>query len=550
MEKTVKILLASTQVRGVIGDGGLGDVAAAVAKAVNNCDCEFKTDLIMPVFHRDAQEKAVVLQEQGKITSSAVIHVPYDGNDYPVEVLESSLLVKNTTTFLLKCNALELEKNKAEEAVFFARCVCEFCKGKEYQIIHCNDWNTGLIPVYLKKIYTGFNIKTLYTAHNAEGGFQGEFDGPKRIIEIAGLQPYEWELLDPKTDSKFSVIHNWKFNFLKTAICSADRVNTVSETYHNELLQTNFGGGLVGVFEELKKKGTFSGILNGIDMEEFNPQKNTVLKENKLNFGDVPGAVKTRTELRKKDFWKKYWLDQMIDTETGKTDIFKVIRYLEPHWLDAVQQSSRINEDIRIPIIGTVTRIDYQKVPILVETLKRIIKPDCGFQFILMGTDNGDDTGKSYTDEFKNLNQKYPYNFLFFNIFDTDFSHLLYALIDIFVVPSIWEPCGLTQMYALKYGAPAIVRKTGGLLESIKDGITGFHFLEDPANSNKDGRADVSGAAQELAAAIEKALDIKKNDKKRWKDMMEAGMKENFSWEKTIPTYVQRYREVLAKATP
>jgi starch synthase len=351
--------------------------------------------------------------------------------------------------------------------------------------------------------------------------------------------------LNPKTDSNFSVIHKWEFNFLKTAICSADRINTVSEKYHDELLQSNFGDGLDSAFKERDLKGSFTGILNGIDKDEFNPQKDIHLKEYNLNFDDVPGAIRAKITLRTKDFWKQFWLDQIVNTAAGKPDIFKIVKYLDPHWVDAIKQSSRISEDPKVPILGAVTRIDYQKTPILLDALQRIMtKPDCGFQFILMGTDGGDDKGKKYTGELNELCRKHPDNFLFFNIFDLKLSHYLYALFDIHIVPSIWEPCGLNQMYSVKYGAPAIVRKTGGLAESIEEGKTGFHFIEEKAYSNDDGRANIPEAAELLAATIYKAAALKKTNPAQWEKMMEAGMNSDFSWDKPIEKYLDIYREL------
>jgi starch synthase len=571
----MKVLLASVEIRGIYGTGGLGDVATALAKAVNNNrGFGFEADIIMPVFRYDARNVICELERERTIGDSDVkIKVPFGDEDTKVNVhVRETVLSEPTIKVFLLMGDIDLgkdPKNTAEEAVLFARSVCEFCREKkkkndEYHIIHCNEWNTGLIPLYLKTLYADLRIKTLYTAHNAEGSFQGDFDDPKRIIEVAGLrQQYEWELLDPGTKNKFSVIHGipgipGKFNFLKAALSSADWVNTVSETYHNDLLQPNFGNGLYKVFNELKQRGVFTGILNGIDKGEWNPHKDEHLEKYKMNFSNVSEALETKAKLREKDFWKQYWLDQTVDkpvdqtvdkpvdTATKKTDIFKAIKLADPRWADVVTQSSRINKKPEIPIVGLVTRIDYQKTTILVEALKRIIKPECGFQFILMGEDGGDDVGKGHTEEFRKLNKAFPGNFLFFNIFDIGLSHLLYALIDIFVVSSMWEPCGLTPMCALKYGAPAVVRKTGGLSESVRDGVTGFHFLENPVIKLdvEEKRRDIDNAAKELAAAIERALNIKKNDRAQWKTIMEAGMNEDFSWGNPVGEYIKIYRKL------
>ncbi|MGE5173772.1 MAG: glycogen synthase GlgA [Betaproteobacteria bacterium] len=374
--------------------------------------------------------------------------------------------------------------DNAERFIFFSRAVLELCTALDLrpEIVHCNDWQTGLVPLYLKKIYGGTGplrrTRSVFTVHNV--GYQGIFW--HWDMRLTGL---DWDVFTPDG------IEFWgKMNLLKAGLVYADVVSTVSKTYSREIQTPEYGYGLEGVL--VKRAEDLYGIANGIDYNEWNPSRDH----------SIP---RTYSAAR----------------PAGKVACKKTLL-------------ARLNlPDAGEPLIGMVTRlVDQKGLDILTEALPEILS--LGVQLVILGT--GDvkyhqvltEAASRYQDRMRVLLQ-----------YNDGLAKNIYAGSDLFLMPSHYEPCGLGQMIALRYGTVPVVRRTGGLADTVVDYRaktgrgTGFLFKK------------YSAAA--LVNCLRRALEVYGKPKK-WKLLVQAGMKQNFSWEQSAKEYVKIYRKALKKA--
>lgn len=378
----------------------------------------------------------------------------------------------------------EQYKDNDERFILLAKSVFELINklGWIPDIIHCNDWQCGLVPVYLKTIYgddpTFANIKCLYTVHNL--AYQGEF--PKASFAKTGL--------DEKLCNNDAMLHKNKLNFLKSGLLYSDSINTVSETYAKELTKyEDYGEGL---FEVLKKrKKDIHGIINGIDDSIWNP-----LKDKKIE--------------------KKYSIKNLEHKEENKK---------------ALAEKFGFDYDPQVPIISMISRIDNNKgFDLIKKSFNEILK--LNVRLILLG--NGD---KKYHQFFESMAAKKSSKFSCYLGFDEELAHLIEAGSDMFLMPSKIEPCGLNQMYSLVYGTVPVVRSTGGLADTVeayneKTGTgNGFVF----SKYDKD----------ELVKTVKRAVTVFSDDQKTWQKIMKNGMKANFSWLSSSKNYVDLYKKLL-----
>jgi starch synthase len=346
-------------------------------------------------------------------------------------------------------------------------------------IIHCNDWQTALVPAYLKTIYKDNellkNIKTVFTIHNL--GYQGIF--PKSSFEKSEL---------PKElDSEKGVIHKKKFNFMKVGIKFADVITTVSETYAKDICTKEFGEGLESVICEREKD--LVGILNGIDSRVWNPEKDKFIP-------------------------MKYSIKSLKDKAINKI---------------ALMEKFGFEADTNTPVIGIISRLSTGKgFDLIKKAFKKMMKLDA--KFVLLGTGE-----MKYVEFFEEAMVKYKKNFGCYLGFDEQLAHLIEAGSDMFLMPSKYEPCGLNQMYSLAYGTIPIVRRTGGLQDTVRDyseGKNGNGFVFDEYD------------ADAMLKAIERAIELFKTDKKTWKKLMTAGMKSDYTWLKSAKRYINLYAKI------
>jgi starch synthase len=340
-----------------------------------------------------------------------------------------------------------------------------------------------LVPAYLKTIYKdqeSFNkFKTLFTVHNL--AYQGEF--PVTSFKKTGL-PKELE-----TVSK-GIVHDGKVNFMKSGLMFADVINTVSQTYANEIrTKEEYGEGLKDVLA--KRKDSLYGIVNGIDKNVWNPEKD---KQIPANFSAKNIEEKL---VNKKELAERFGLVY----------------------------------DEKVPIIGLISRLyDSKGLDLVQKAFGDLMK--LNVQIILLGT--GDQKYHSFFDK---MASKYPKKFANYLGFNDELAHLIEAGADLFLMPSKYEPCGLNQMYSLVYGTVPIVRETGGLADTVVK----FNDKTEEGTGFVYKKYDVDDMLKEIKRAI-KIFE----DKKTWQKIMRAGMKSDFSWDSSAKKYIELYKTMLS----
>ncbi len=342
------------------------------------------------------------------------------------------------------------------------------------QVLHCHDWQTALVPVYIHTRLEGdptfMGLKTLLTIHNL--GYQGIY--PKRILAEVGL---EESVFHPDALEFFGQI-----NLLKGGIRFSDALNTVSPTYAREIQTPELGFGLDGLLRA--RSDMVSGILNGADYAEWNPDTDPHLAA-RYSASDLSGK-----RLAKQDLLKE--LDLPAD-------------------------------DLDRPLIGMVSRLDTQKGFELVEEVaEELAAEDCAFAVLA--------TSAPHLEEFlRGWAAAYPDKIAVRIAYDERLAHKIEAGADLFLMPSRYEPCGLSQIYSLRYGTVPVVRATGGLEDTV-DPTTGFKFR------------DYTGAS--LLEAVREALAAFR-DRERWRALMRRGMAKSFSWEASAEQYAALYRSLV-----
>ncbi|MEW6654517.1 MAG: glycogen synthase GlgA [Bacteroidota bacterium] len=370
-----------------------------------------------------------------------------------------------------------------ERFILLARSVYDLIQklGWVPDIIHCNDWQCGLVPAYLKTMLKNDSafkgIKTLFTIHNL--GFQGIF--PKSTFDKTAL-PKE-------ANSEKGILHKGSVNFIKSGLFYSDMINTVSETYAKEICSTKDLG--LG-FEELlsKRKKDLYGIINGIDETIWNPEVDTKIA-------------------------KKY---------SAKNLEFKIENK------KALADNFNFEFKPEVPVLGMITRLyDNKGMDILEKAFPELMKLD--IQLVLLGT--GD---KKYNRFFMNMATKYNDKFSCYIGFDDELAHLIEAGSDMFLMPSKFEPCGLNQLYSLVYGTVPIVRSTGGLADTVQK----FN----PTTLTGNGFVFEKYSAKDFVTEIKAAIKLYTTDPEMWKTIQINGMKSDFSWMNSTKKYVDLYKKL------
>jgi starch synthase len=376
----------------------------------------------------------------------------------------------------------EAYPDNAERFAFFGRAVLEGLKGLGFKpdIIHCNDWQTALVPVYRKTLYADdpfFRASaTVLTVHNA--GYQGVFPGDS----------LSWTQLGPDVFDMDGLEFFGQVNYLKGGVLFADAVTTVSRRHAEELQTREFGYDIAGVFQ--KRRERLFGITNGVDYENWDPARDVNLPA-AYSIGDLGGK-----------------------------GICK----------NALQERMGIEPDPRTPLLGSVSRMTYQKgMDVLAETLEHLL-PDEDFQIAVLGS--GDD---SIIARFERLRKMFPSRVGLYWGYDERLAHLMEAGLDVYLMPSRYEPCGLNQMYSMKYGTIPLVRATGGLDDTVRewDGSagTGFKFaLLGP---------------EELYNKLRYVIR-KYRDRAEWRALQANAMSYRHSWDDAAAEY-ERVYDLLRK---
>lgn len=368
-----------------------------------------------------------------------------------------------------------------EKYAFFSKAALSILPviGFRPDIIHCHDWQTGLVPVYLKERFQGsefyWGIKSIMTIHNLK--FQGVWD-IQTVKNITGLSDYYF------TPDKLE--HNRDANYLKGGIVYADAITTVSKTYAEEIKMPFYGEGLDGLMRA--RSNSLRGIVNGIDYEEYNPETDPAIFKNYHIRNFRKEKVKNKT---------------------------------------ALQEELGLEVNPKIMMIGMCSRLTDQKGLDLVSYVMDELCQD-GIQLVVLGTGDA-----QYENMFRHFAWKYG-NKVSANIYYSEsMSHKVYASSDAFLMPSLFEPCGLSQLMSLRYGTVPIVRETGGLKDTVVpyneyEGYgTGFSFT----NYNAD----------EMLNTIRYAERVYYDKKREWNKMIDRGMAEDFSWNSSAAQYEEMY---------
>ena len=369
-----------------------------------------------------------------------------------------------------------------EKFAYFSKAVLQALPYIDFapDIIHCHDWQTGLVPVFLKTqfgddhYYAG--IRTVYSIHNMK--FQGRWQ-LKAVMDITGLPE---QIFNDRELEAYG-----EANYLKGGIVYSDVVTTVSPTYAHDITTAEGGEGLGGLM--YARRDFLYGIVNGIDYQEYNPQTDPYIA-------------------------KQFNEEQMLSGKKANKE--------------ALQKEMGLPVDPDVLLIGMVSRMTDQKGFDLVSYMMDEILSTLNVQIVVLGT--GEDR---YQDMFRFFQNKYPDRLCAHIGYSEERAHRIYASCDAFLMPSLFEPCGLSQMMAMRYATVPIVRETGGLKDTVEayneyeHTGTGFSF----ANYN----------AHEMLAVIKYALDIFQNRKSEWNDIMKRDMESDFSWNASAEQYEKIY---------
>jgi starch synthase len=368
---------------------------------------------------------------------------------------------------------------------FFCRVAVELALGRAGlnwtpDVVHCNDWQTGLVPALLKLEHSA--PPTLFTLHNL--AYQGVFSR-EQFIQLQ-LPDVLW--------SPDSLEYHGQFSFLKGGLVHADRINTVSPGYAGEIQTPTFGCGLDGVLRQ--RSSVLSGVLNGIDTELWNPATDDALVQN-------------------------YTLDTLAQKQANKADLLRQFD---------------LNIGIEAPLLGFIGRLVEQKgIDLLVEALPELL--DAGAGIVMLGS------GEPHFEQMlRTMEGQYPNRVALVVGYDEALSHRIEAGVDIFLMPSRFEPCGLNQLYSLRYGTIPVVHKCGGLADTVVD-CTEETLADGTGNGFVFEHADAAGllyAARRAMAAY--------HDKTLWHSLQRNGMSLDLSWRQSALAYEQLYRQAAGRA--
>lgn len=456
--------------------GGLGDVSRSLPRAL--CDLGVDVRIAIPFY-------SVLKFHNAKRRKIGILKVRYDGEESTVQVYETKLPEKNVLVYLFQ-NTRYLNEPTSDTYPFFSTALIKFVEGNltsfKPQIVHCNDWHTGLFPLLAK--HKNLSVKTLFTIHNLSHQGKITVDVIKKTgINLKKCRVIQWEL------------KKGQINSLLEGVIHADLVNTVSPTYAKEILTEEYGAGLDDILRNERRK--ISGILNGID---YNVRK-----------------------LSNDKFIKYHYCDKPVLND--KTGIFGFIEGKRKN-KKYLQEKFKLEVNDRIPLIGFIGRFSAKQkgVEIIHKMLRRL--PLEKYQFVFLG--KGDE---EWEERYLWFNRFYPKSVYSEFGFDEKLASQIYAASDFLLIPSRFEPCGLIQMIAMKYGTLPIARGVGGLKDSIDDGENGFLFKK--------------YASQDLETSLKRAVSVWKNDKPRFYKMIQNAMEKDFSWGVSASKYIDLYESLL-----
>lgn len=481
MAEKKKVLFAAFEASPFIKTGGLGDVSGALPAHLKND--EFDARVILPLL------SSIPDEYRSKMRYVTNYEVPLGWRSQYCGLFT---LRKGGVMYYFLDNEYYFKRGKvygefddAERVAFFSKAVLEtirYIRGTfKPDVIHCNDWHTALIPVYLKEHYTGDPlydpIKTVFTIHNLK--FQGQYS-KSVTADVCGLGG---------TPAEGQMIHNDAVNFLQGAVIYADAVTTVSPTYADEICGAAFGEGLEGLLQSRRYK--MSGIINGIDRKSYDPKTDKAIA---VNYDAKSLEKKKENKL-------------------------------------ALQRELGLREDPDAPLYAMVGRLTTQKGANLVADLLPEFR-ERRMQLAVLGT--GDYLYEHAIADFAYNNQM---NFAARIAFDEFLARRFYAGADVFLMPSQFEPCGLAQMIAMRYGTLPLVRETGGL----RDTVTGYWEAGEYGNGFSFRDFDANG----LRSAVDLSLRLWFDQKDIFEKMQRNAASMNYGWDESAEKYRELYNSLL-----
>ncbi|MCP3918578.1 MAG: glycogen synthase GlgA [bacterium] len=481
----LRILLVASEVAPFAKTGGLADVSAALATKLGQMGHDVR--VLLPRYsHLRGPAAPAPATELGSL------ELEFGGRSYAYGFSRALLPDTDQEVLFVDCPELygrqEYYTSDADEPVRFGllcRAALELCQRTQWapDVVHANDWHTGLLPLYLQTIYAWdelfANTRTVLTIHNI--GYQGVFEAD--CLETVGLG--ESRSLVWQEDLAAGHV-----NWLKTGLLYADVLTTVSPTYAREIQTPEYGSGLDELLRD--RSGDLVGILNGVDYDVWSPETDRTLPS-RYDAEDLAGKARCRTAL----------LERM-----------------------------EVQDRADLPVIGVISRLTGQKgFEILPDVLPVLLQRDAVHLCVL---GSGEEKYERY---FQWLRDAFPHRVGFFRGYDEALSHLVEAGSDLFLMPSRYEPCGLNQMYSLRYGTIPIVRRTGGLADTVES--------FDRRTGTGTGFVFEAFESRAVHAALEEALEVYA-DRAAWRALMRNAMQRDFSWERQAQHYVELYQRILS----
>jgi starch synthase len=468
--------------------GGLADVTGALPKYLRKLGCDVK--VFLPKYNTIDESKYDLHYEYG----IGEIPVRVAGVPWPVHVSRANLPGSDVPVYFIDCPHFfhrgRIYTNDFDEDgrfILFSKAVIETLQRLQWapDVIHCNDWQTGLLPILLKDNYSWDRMfdgtATLYSIHNI--GYQGLFG--KSVMDIAEIRPDRFSALE-----MFGGV-----SMMKGGILFAEIISTVSETYAQEILTPEYGAGMEGYL--MMRREDLHGVLNGIDTDVWNPETDPHLPHHYSK--ENPGG---------KYLNKKYLLEKV-----------------------------GMPYDANRPLIGIVSRLVAQKgFDLIAETFNSLMELDA--QWVILGSGE-----ERYERMFTALHHSLPHKVWTYIGFNNELAHLIEAASDMFLMPSRYEPCGLNQMYSLRYGTIPVVRKTGGLADTVHD----WHEFQSYGSNEGNGFSFNDPAGYALQDAVWRAVSMYRMNKPVWLQMMMNGMSADLSWDASAKKYMKLYEMAAGK---
>jgi starch synthase len=489
----MKILLATTEAVPFSKTGGLGDVCGSLPIALSELGHDVA--VIMPAF-RSVHRAGLPIEPL-----DVLCDIPIGRKSVEGRFLKSHLPESRVPVYLvdqpiyydrkeLYGEAGQDYRDNCERFVFFCRAVLEAIRLLDLKtdILHANDWQTGLIPAYLKLEYRGVPpyepIASLFTIHNL--AYQGNF--------------WHWDMLLTGLDWKY---FNWRqmeyygdLSFMKTALVFADALSTVSPRYAEEIQSPPLGCGMEGVLQH--RREDLTGIVNGVDYREWNPAHDPHLA---CNYDEH--SVHEKKPVCKADLQRQLGLPTSAD----------------------------------VPLLGAIGRMTDQKGFDLIGQVMQEWAQREAAQWVILGTGE-----EKYHQMLQKLAERHPNKVAVRLEFSSRWAHLIEAGADMLLMPSRFEPCGLSQMHSLKYGTVPVVRTTGGLADTIQ-GATESSIASGRAN----GFSFREYSSLALSETLRRACDIYRGDRPTWKRLIETGMSQDWSWSRSARQFAELYQRICQK---